>query len=77
LLVLINIQYSTDTKHTQIAFRKAGAQIRPVAHKIAVVGLTPVKRILLNAVVRATNIRARGFSDPTSAKNWLIDFFAK
>ncbi len=70
--LLIDVTNALDTQHTQLEFRKASIACKPYINKVAVIGITPLKAILLKAINKFSGINAMPFSDESKAKEWLI-----
>lgn len=73
MLLIVDLSNSYASKAAVKAFTEAGKITEEIFAKTAVLGITGVKKILLNAVNRLTNVNAKAFSDIESAKNYLID----
>ncbi len=54
------------------AFTEAGKVTEELFSKTAVLGITGVKKILLNVVNKLTSVNAKPFTDIESAKDYLI-----
>ena len=72
ILLLLDLNNSYTNKPVVSAFTEAGKRVRPVVKKTAVLGITGVKKVLLNAVNRLTSIDANPFSTEEEAKEWLV-----
>lgn len=71
ILLLIDVNNSYTNKAVVNAFTEAGKRVRPVVSKTAVLGITGVKKVLLNVVNKLSSIDANPFSTEEDAKNWL------
>ncbi len=71
-LLLIDIRDSYTNKDIVEAFNIGGKAIKPFTKKTAVLGVTGVKKILLNVVNKLSNIGAKPFTTEEEAKDWLI-----
>ena len=72
ILLLLDLNNSYTNKPVVSAFTEAGKRVRPVVKKTAVLGITGVKKVLLNAVNKLSSIDANPFSSEEEAKEWLI-----
>ncbi len=72
LLLLIDILNIEVSKESQLKFAEAGKQIKKQCKKIAVIGLTPVKRNIVNIINKITGLGAVGMKTEIMAKNWLV-----
>ncbi len=72
ILLLIDLNNSYTNKEVVNAFTEAGKRVRPVVKRTAVLGITGVKKILLNVVNKLSSIDANPFSTEEDAKDWLI-----
>ena len=72
ILLLLDLNNSYTNKPVVTAFTEAGKRVRPVVKKTAVLGITGVKKVLLNAVNKLSSIDANPFSSEEEAKEWLI-----
>ena len=72
ILLLIDLNNSYTNKAVVNAFTEAGKRVRPVVKRTAVLGITGVKKVLLNVVNKLSSIDANPFSTEEDAKEWLI-----
>jgi hypothetical protein len=72
VLLLIDLNNSYTNKEVVNAFTEAGKRVRPIVEKTAVLGITGVKKVLLNVVNKLSSIDANPFSTEEEAKEWLI-----
>ena len=72
ILLLIDLNNSYTNKAVVNAFTEAGKKVRPVVKRTAVLGITGVKKVLLNVVNKLSSIDANPFSTEEDAKEWLI-----
>ena len=73
MLLIIDLSKSFANKDAVSAFTKAGKVTGHLFPKTAVLGITGVKKILLNVVNRLTQVNAKPFSDIESAKDYLVE----
>ena len=72
ILLLIDLNNSYTNKAVVNAFTEAGKRVRPVVKRTAVLGITGVKKVLLNVVNKLSSIDANPFSTEEDAKDWLV-----
>lgn len=72
ILLLVNIENAEVSKASMIKFTEASKQIKHSCKKIALIGLTPIKRKITNIINTVTGLGAIGFKTEFEAKNWLI-----
>ena len=72
ILLLIDLNNSYTNKAVVNAFTEAGKRVRPVVKRTAVLGITGVKKVLLNVVNKLSSIDANPFSTEDAAKDWLV-----
>ena len=72
ILLLIDLNNSYTNKEVVNAFTEAGKRVRPVVKRTAVLGITGVKKVLLNVVNKLSSIDANPFSTEEDAKKWLV-----
>ena len=72
ILLLIDLNDSYTNKEVVNAFTEAGKRVRPIVKRTAVLGITGVKKVLLNVVNKLSSIDANPFSTEEEAKEWLI-----
>ncbi len=73
MLLIVDLSNSFASKAAVKAFTEAGKMTEGFFAKTAVLGITGVKKILLNVVNVLTNVNAKPFSDIENAKNYLIE----
>lgn len=73
MLLIVDLSNSFASKAAVKAFTEAGKVTESFFAKTAVLGITGVKKILLNVVNKLTNVNAKPFSDIESAKSYLIE----
>lgn len=72
IFLLINVEKTEVSVESQLKFASGAKQIKGHCKKIAVIGLTPVKRNIVNAINKITGLGARGFDTEIKARNWLV-----
>ncbi len=72
LLLLIDLTNSFVNKETVDAFGESGKKVKPILKKTAVLGITGLKKVLLNTVNKISNAGAKAFTSDEEAKEWLI-----
>ncbi len=72
MLLIIDLSNSFANDGAVKAFTEAGKQTEDLFSKTAVLGITGVKKILLNVVNKLTNVNAKPFSKIEDAKEYLI-----
>ena len=72
ILGLIDVRGSYASKEVVNAFNLAGKTLKPMSKKTAVLGITGLKKILLNVVNKFSNIGAKPFDSIEEAKEWLV-----
>ena len=70
--LLLNVRNVEVSKESQLRFAGAAKQVKEYCAKIAVVGVTPVIQVIINAINKVTGIGARAFKLELEAKEWLI-----
>ncbi len=73
MLLIVDLSNSYANKAAVKAFTEAGKLTDHLFTKTAVLGITGVKKVLLNVVNKLTNVDARAFSNIESAKMYLIE----
>ncbi len=73
MLLIIDLSNSYASKAAVKGFTEAGKQTGHLFAKTAVLGITGVKKVLLNVVNRLTSVNAKPFSDIEDAKDYLIE----
>ncbi len=71
-LCLINFTGSFANKAALSALGESGKLTKHLYEKTAVLGITGIKKILMNAINRVTNLGAKSFETEEEAKEWLI-----
>ena len=72
ILLLLDLQGSYANKEIVNEFIAAGKLSNPFVKKTAVLGITGVKKVLLNVVNKFTDVGANPFSTEEEAKDWLV-----
>ena len=72
ILLLIDLSNSFANKDATNAFGESGKISKGRLKKTAVLGITGVKKVLLNFVNRVSKVDAKPFSSEEEAKEWLI-----
>jgi len=72
ILAIIDFTNSYANKDAINAFKEASEKTEHLLDKTAVLGITGVKKILLNFLNKVTNIGAKSFNSIEEAKEWLI-----
>lgn len=72
LLLLIDIHNVEVSAQSQLKFAEAAKQVAENCAKVAVIGLTPVKRKIVAIISKITGIGATGMETDIMAKDWLI-----
>ncbi|MBN1800881.1 MAG: hypothetical protein JW891_05200 [Candidatus Lokiarchaeota archaeon] len=72
LLVIVDVRDSFANKETVNAFNNAGKASKEILRKTAVLGITGVKKILLNVVNKFSKVGAKPFDTMEEAKEWLV-----
>lgn len=70
--MLLDLRNSFANKDATDAFGESGKISKSLLKKTAVLGITGLKKILLNAVNRISSVEARAFNSEEEAKEWLI-----
>lgn len=73
ILLIVDVSNSYTNKDAVNAFVEAGKVSRPLLQKTAVVGITGVKKILLNFVNKLSGVNTKTVSTIEEAKEWLIE----
>jgi hypothetical protein len=71
VLLITDIRGSVASREAVDAFKKSAARSRKFVWKNAVIGVTGIKKIMFEAVVRFSGQPARTFEDIEAAKDWL------
>ena len=71
-LIFIDITNTNNSVKSQIKFTEAAKQIERKSKKVAVIGLTPVKNLVLGVINKLTSLVIKPFKDKESAYKWLI-----
>jgi hypothetical protein len=72
ILLLLDFTNSFANKEATNAFGESGKVSKDRLKKTAVLGITGVKKVLLNFVNRVSKVDAKPFSSEEDAKEWLI-----
>jgi len=72
ILLIVDVTHSFANKEIIKAFKESGKRSKPILNKTAVLGITGVKKILLNVVNKFTGLNAKVFSTMEEAKEWLV-----
>ncbi|MFX1568530.1 MAG: hypothetical protein ACFFCV_09195 [Promethearchaeota archaeon] len=72
ILLIVNVTGAYANKEAVNAFAESGKKSRPLLKKTAVVGITGVKKILLNVINKFSGVSAKAVSSMEEAKKWLI-----
>lgn len=72
VLSLSDLQNTVGSAEVVELFKKSASRTKPYARKQAVIGVSGIKRILAEAVVRVSGQRMTYFDDIQSAKDWLV-----
>ncbi len=71
ILLLIDILNVEVSKESQIKFAGAAKQVKEHCKKVAIIGLTPVKRTIINTINKITGLGGICMKNDIMAKNWL------
>lgn len=71
-LVIIDLRGSFVNKEAVTAFGEAGKKVNDITLKTAVLGVTGIKKILLNFVNKISSLGAKAFNTEEEAKEYLI-----
>lgn len=71
-LVLIDFRDSYVNKDAVKAFGEAGKKVNDITIKTALVGISGVKKVLLNFINKVTSLEAKAFNTIEEAKEYLI-----
>lgn len=71
VLILTDVRETVGTTEVVQIFKEYGDKMKKYFRKQAVIGITGVRHILLNAVSRFTG-QAQAFDDIEKAKDWLV-----
>ena len=72
ILLLLDLSNSYANKDAVNAFVESGKISKDRLTKTAVLGITGVKKVLLNFVNKFTNVGAKGLNTIEDAKDWLV-----
>ena len=61
-----------ELENLQLPEKLPPKQIKSYTAKVGVIGMTPIKMRILNAVIQITSINAKGFKTELEAKEWLV-----
>ena len=73
ILLIVDVSNSYANKEIIAEFNVSGKRSKSLLKKTAVLGITGVKKILLNVVNRFTGLDAKAFSSLEEAQDWLIN----
>ena len=71
ILLLVDVTDVEVSMEGWLRFAGASKQIKGFCKRVAVIGLTPVKANILNAINGVVGLGAKGIKDEQRAKNWL------
>lgn len=72
VLILADVRDSYTSPEFMTRLKETGKQIKPMTQKQAIVGITGLKGILLDAYNRFTESASKTFSTQEEAKEWLV-----
>jgi hypothetical protein len=72
VLILVDTRDTYTSAEFMARLKETGKQMRPLMKKQAIVGITGLKAILLDAYNRFTGASLRPFSTLAEAKEWLV-----
>ncbi len=72
ILNIVDIRDSFGNKAAVNAFIKYSKIIRPLLNKTAALGVTGVKKVLLNTINKVSRVGVKTFNSDQEAKEWLI-----
>ena len=72
ILLLLDLSNSFANKEATNAFGESGKISKDRLKKTAVLGITGVKKVLLNFVTKVSNVDAKPFSTEEEAKDYLV-----
>ncbi len=72
ILLLLDFTNSFANKEATNAFGESGKISKDRLKKTAVLGITGVKKVLLNFVNRVSKVDAKPFNSEENAKDWLV-----
>ncbi len=72
LLLLSDVTDSLASKEVVSTFKAVAKKIKPYAKKSAIIGITTVQRILLNAVNKFSALQTKAFETEKEAIEWLV-----
>ena len=72
ILLIVDVSNSYANKEAVSAFNESGKKSKALLRKTAVVGITGVKKILLNVVNTFTGLGVKPVSSIEEAKKWLV-----
>jgi len=72
ILLLLDLTNSFANKEATNAFGESGKISKDRLKKTAVLGITGVKKVLLNFVTKVSNVDAKPFSTEEEAKDYLV-----
>jgi len=71
ILLLIDVEKTEVSTASQLKFAEASRKIKNSCSKVAVIGLTDIKRKIVNAINKVTGLEAKVFKTALEARNWL------
>jgi hypothetical protein len=71
LLVLMDARNSVASTDVVKAIKNGSSKTRTHISRLAIIGVTGVRKIILDAVTRVSGQEATLFDDPEKAKDWL------
>ena len=72
ILLILDFRESYVNKETVEAFNAAANASKAMLKKTAVLGITGVKKVLLNVVNKVSKVDAKPFDSIEEAKEWLV-----
>jgi len=72
VLCLVDVRESVGSSDAVAVMKNSAKRTKPYVRKMAVVGVTGVKRILADAIVRFSGRDILIFDDVKSAEEWLV-----
>jgi hypothetical protein len=72
VLLLVDVSNTTTTVEVVELFKKSSARTTNHLHKVAVVGLSGIRRMLLDVISRFSGQQMTIFDNVEAAKDWLV-----
>lgn len=72
-LTLADFRECVATQEVVDAIRQAGVEVKPYLRATAVVGVSGIRKHLLNILNKATGMGARAFDTLEEAQDWLVE----